>query len=254
MDDPACRAPVRQVLKNTSPLGAGDQGTKVDQDSNFIEASAEQLLTDQLFEQLSEAIVKGTFGPGTKLSEPRLAAHYGVSRGPLREAIRRLEERKLVTRAPRQGVRVVVPTPDNALELFTIREVLEGLAAREAARNASDADIEGLRQMLETHREALLKADAMIYWQDTANSDFHFTVARLSRNQHLFDLLCGEYYTLFRLYRMQHRIVPGRARRALVEHERIVDAIADRDPELAELLMRRHIASARNGLIAQTAQ
>ncbi|MDB5537528.1 MAG: GntR family transcriptional regulator [Devosia sp.] len=211
----------------------------------------DRLLTDQLFDQLSEAIVMGTFAPGSKLSEPRLAAQYGVSRGPVREAIRRLEERKLVTSAPRQGVRVVVPTPEDALELFTIREVLEGLAARHAADNATDAEIEDLRTMLAGHRQALSKPDAMVYWQATANSDFHFMVARIGRNQHLFDLLCGEYYTLFRLYRMRHRIVPGRAQRALAEHERIVEAIADRDAELSELLMRRHIASARSGLINQ---
>lgn len=214
------------------------------------DATDARLLTDQLFDQLSEAIVIGTFAPGSKLSEPRLAAQYGVSRGPVREAIRRLEERKLVTSAPRQGVRVVVPTPQDALELFTIREVLEGLAARHAADNATDDEIAALRTMLSSHREALSKPDAMVYWQATANSDFHFMVARVGRNQHLFDLLCGEYYTLFRLYRMRHRIVHGRAQRALLEHERIVDAIADRDAELAEMLMRRHIASARAGLVA----
>ena len=223
----------------------------MDQDAETIEIADDRLLTDQLFEQLSEAIVVGTFAPGAKLSEPRLAAQYGVSRGPLREAIRRLEERKLVTRAPRQGARVVVPTPGDALELFTIREVLEGLAARHAAENATDAEIDELRAMLAHHRDALSKPDAMIYWLASANSDFHFMIARVGRNQHLFDLLCGEYYTLFRLYRMQHRIVPGRAQRALAEHERIVEAIADRDAELSEILMRRHIASARVGLIAQ---
>jgi len=217
------------------------------------DADDDRPLTDQLFEQLSEAIVAGTFAAGAKLSEPRLAAQYGVSRGPVREAIRRLEERRLVTRTPRQGVRVVVPTPEDALELFTIREVLEGLAARQAAENALDSEIDALRAMLAHHREALSQPDAMVYWQATANSDFHFMVARIGRNQHLFDLLCGEYYTLFRLFRMRHRIVPGRAQRALTEHERIVDAIADRDAELAEMLMRRHIASARAGLLASPA-
>ena len=223
----------------------------MDQDAETLESADDRLLTDQLFEQLSEAIVLGTFAAGTKLSEPRLAAQYGVSRGPLREAIRRLEERKLVTRAPRQGVRVVAPTPGDALELFAIREVLEGLAARQAAENATEAEIADLRAMLAHHRDALSKPDAMVYWQATANSDFHFMIARMGRNQHLFDLLCGEYYTLFRLYRMQHRIVPGRAQRALAEHERIMEAIADRDGELAEILMRRHIASAKVGPIAQ---
>lgn len=216
-----------------------------------IETADERSLTDQLFEHLSEAIVIGALVPGAKLSEPRLAAHYGVSRGPLREAIRRLEERKLVTRAPRQGVRVVVPTPVDALALFNIREVLEGLAARMAAENATPEEIQRLRSMLADHRAALSRSDAMVYWQATANTDFHVMVARIGRNKHLFDLLCGEYYTLFRFYRMQHRIVPGRAQRALVEHERIVDAIADRDPELAELLMRRHVTSARQSLLSQ---
>jgi DNA-binding GntR family transcriptional regulator len=129
-----------------------------------------------------------------------------------------------------------------------MREVLEGLAAREAARNATPADVTELRAMLARHAEALSRPDAVVYWQATANWDFHFFVARLSRNQRLFDLLCGEYYTILRLYRMQHRIVPGRAQRALMEHGRIVDAIADGDGELAELLMRRHIAAARGGI------
>jgi len=205
-------------------------------------------LSDALFEQLSEAIVTGEFAPGSKLSEPRLASRFGVSRGPLREAIRRLEERKLVTRLPRQGVRVIVPSRQLAVELFNIREVLEGLAARQAAQHATRAEVAEMRAMLAAHRLALAEPDAMVYWQATANTDFHFMLARMARNSHLFDLLCGEYYTLFRLYRMQHRIVPGRAKRALLEHERIADAIADGDGELAEMLMRRHIVSARIGL------
>jgi DNA-binding GntR family transcriptional regulator len=219
-------------------------------DDDMIANPDDPLLTDQLFEQLSEAIVLGEFAPGTKLSEPRLAAQYGVSRGPLREAIRRLEERKLVTRAPRQGVRVIVPSLEHAIELFTIREVLEGLAAQQAAQHATAKEIADMRAMLARHRKALERPDALIYWQATANTDFHVMVARMGRNKHLFDLLCGEYYTLFRLYRMKHRIVPGRALRALQEHDRIFDAIADRDGELAELLMRRHIASARKSLLA----
>ncbi|SFZ86805.1 DNA-binding transcriptional regulator, GntR family [Devosia enhydra] len=214
----------------------------------------ERSLADALFARLSEAIVSGDFGPGEKLSEPRLAARFGVSRGPLREAIRRLEERKLVERAPRQGVRVVTPSLPAAVALFKIREVLEGLAAREAAERATPSDVAGLEAMMAEHRTALERPDAMVYWQATANSDFHFEIARLARNDQLFDLLCNEYYTLFRLYRMQHRIVPGRALRALQEHERIVGAIADRDGELAEFLMRRHIASARLSLEASARQ
>jgi DNA-binding GntR family transcriptional regulator len=212
--------------------------------------AADASLVDSLFLRLSEAIVTGQFAAGSKLSEPRLATLFGVSRGPLREAMRRLEERRLVTRLPRQGVRVIVPTRAMAEELFRIREVLEGLAAREAVRHATAQEVAELRTMLAKHAEALAQPSAMLYWQDTANADFHFLIARIARNQQLFELLCGEYYTLFRLFRMRHQIVPGRAQRALLEHQRIVDAIADGDAELAELLMRRHIASARIGLTA----
>ncbi len=219
-------------------------------DPDLVEEEGEdgRPLADALFTSLSEAIVRGEYAPGAKLSEPRLAAHYGVSRGTLREAIRRLEERKLVQRSPRQGVRVVNPSMEAAVELFKIREVLEGLAAREAARHCTAEEAATLKAMLAGHRKALEQPDAMLYWQDTANSDFHFFIARIARSAQLFDLLCNEYYTLFRLYRMQHRIVPGRALKALGEHERIAEAVADHDEELAEYLMRRHVASARRGL------
>lgn len=214
----------------------------------------ERLLTDQLFEKLSEAIVVGTFPSGSKLSEPRLAKQYGVSRGPLREAIRLLEERKLVTRTPRQGVKVITPSLQHALELFTIREVLEGLAAHQAALHATKAEVAELRALLIAHKAELDDPQTTFYRQETANSDLHFFIARIARNQLLFDLSCGEYYTLFRLYRRRHQLVPGRAQRALFEHERIVDAIADGDAQLAEILMRRHIASAREGLLAAQKQ
>jgi DNA-binding GntR family transcriptional regulator len=213
-----------------------------------LEPTDDRLLADALFGVLSEAIVRGDLTPGMKLSEPRLAAQYRVSRGPLREAIHRLEERRLVVRSPRQGARVVTLSPASVIELFKIREVLEGLAAREAAAHARSDEIDALRAMLATHRLALDKPDAVVYWQDTANADFHFFVARIARSEQLFDLLCNQYYTLFRLYRMQHRLVPGRAQLALREHERIVEAIADGDGELAEMLMRRHVAAARHGI------
>jgi len=232
------RMPVKEPIAEPTLPVVPLMGTPVD----------DQSLADALFDRLSEAIVTGQFEAGAKLSEPRLAARFGVSRGPLREAMRRLEERRLVVRSPRQGVRVVTPSREAAMELFKIREVLEGLAAREAAAHATREEVEGLRQMLARHRQALEQPDAMIYWQATANADFHFFIARISRSSQLFDLLCNEYYTLFRLYRMQNRIMPGRVLQALREHERIVDAIADGDGELAEILMRRHVAASRLGL------
>ncbi|MGV6873071.1 GntR family transcriptional regulator [Pseudochelatococcus sp. B33] len=204
----------------------------------------DQMLSDRAFRQLSDAIVKGEIRPGSKLSEPDLSRRLGVSRGPLREAIRRLEERRLVTRSPRLGARVVTITHQMMSETFAIREVLEGLAAREAARRITSAQIEELRAMLQGH-EKLVGVTPGGYIQSSANAEFHFAITRYSGNASLFQLLCDEYYQLIRLCRFQHAIDGARAQRAFVEHQRIAEAISNRDPELAELLMRRHIQASR---------
>ncbi|MBS7701285.1 GntR family transcriptional regulator [Chelatococcus sp. YT9] len=203
-----------------------------------------QTLSDRAFRQISDAIVRGEIEPGAKLSEPDLSRRLGVSRGPLREAIRRLEERRLVTRSPRLGARVVVITPEMISETFAIREVLEGLAAREAAARITDVQVDELYAMLQTH-EVQLDLDSRAYVQNGADEDFHFAIVRYSGSASLFHLLCDEYYQLIRLYRYQHAIVSGRAQRAFIEHQRIAAAIADRDADLAEMLMRRHIQASR---------
>lgn len=214
--------------------------------SNFPEGTEgdEQTLSDRAFRQISDAIVRGDIKPGAKLSEPDLSRRLGVSRGPLREAIRRLEERRLVTRTPRLGARVVMITHEMMSETFAIREVLEGLAAREAAGRITDAQVDELHAMLDAH-EVLLDRGSRGYVQNGADEDFHFAIVRYSRNASLFQLLCDEYYQLIRLYRYQHAIVSGRAQRAFIEHQRIAAAIADRDADLAEMLMRRHIQASR---------
>ena len=80
---------------------------------------------------------------------------------------------------------------------------------------------------------------------DSHDHDFHFNIAQCSRNPMLIDLLCAELYPLLRLYRGLPPGLRPRGRRAVIEHQRIVSAIEDRDPDLAEMLMRRHIATAR---------
>lgn len=201
---------------------------------------------DRLFGLLSEAIVRGEMTPGAKISEPELATRFGTSRAPLREAIRRLEERKLVTRVAHQGARVTVLSPARIREVYLVREVLEGAAAREAARRMSTEDLQELQRLLADHEARIASND--VYLQGDADDDFHFRIIRASGNATLESLLLDEYYLLIRMLRRQLRQVPGRARRALFEHRRIADALADRDGDLAELLMRRHIAAARDSI------
>ncbi len=203
-------------------------------------------LAEQVYRRLSAAILAGDLAPGEKISEPALAREYGVSRGPLREALHRLQERRLITRSANQGPRVILPTPEALVELFVVREALEGMAARLAAMHARDADIVELRAAVSGQAVTSDTADVPPELaEEQQNHDFHSAVARCSRNPMLIDLLCGELYALLRLYR---GIAPGvrpRGRPAIVEHERIVSAIEDHDPDLAELLMRRHVAAAR---------
>jgi DNA-binding GntR family transcriptional regulator len=203
-------------------------------------------LAEQVYRRLSAAILAGELAPGAKISEPALARQYGVSRGPLREALHRLQERKLITRSANQGPRVVKPSPAALAELFVVREALEGMAARLAATNATDEEVAQLRAAVTANLHGLGTSPHDVEAaHERHDQDFHFTIAQCSRNPMLIDLLCNELYPLLRLYRGLPPGIRPRGSRAVVEHERIVSAIEDRDADLAELAMRRHVAAAR---------
>ena len=208
-----------------------------------------QALADDVFAQLRTAIVKGKLPPGSKINEPQLAARYGISRGPLREAIRRLEGCKLVEIKPNAGAKVVSLDELQAIEIYEIRESLEGLACRLAAANASAEDCLKLRELLARHEQQIQSENGLLYYQQEGDLDFHYMVVRMGGNQRLFDLLCEELYHLLRLYRVQTSSQPSRPEQAFKEHHQIVDAIEKQDGELAEMLMRRHIANAKNTLL-----
>ena len=204
-------------------------------------------LADRAFDQLSAAIIRGDIPAGSKLSEPLLASQLGLSRGPLREAIRRLQERELVTQSPRLGARVVELDKYAVDEIYAIREVLEGLAAREASQRITDSQADELQVILDRHAQQL-ESDGEHYGIRSIDDDFHVTICSFSGNQRLRRLLCGEYYQVIRLLRSKHAAEPKRARIAFVEHKRIAEAIIARDGELAELLMRRHIQASRKNI------
>lgn len=98
-----------------------------------------QTMSENVFRRIQAAIVKGEIAPGSKISEPELARTYGISRGPLREAIHRLEGQRLLVRVPHVGARVVSLSHAELIELYEIRESLEGMACRLAAERMTDA-------------------------------------------------------------------------------------------------------------------
>ena len=206
-------------------------------------------LSDHVFDRLLDSITSGDFRPGERLSETNLAKTLGVSRGPLREAIRRLEGRKLIERIPNVGPRVVSLGPAELIEVFHIRERLEGLAARLATERMSDAELDELDRRLADHADLLARKDGDGYLQHPGADDFHYLVVTGSRSARLIELLCNDLYHLLRIYRFKSSETRGRAQAALEEHRTILRAIRSRDADEAERLMIAHIASARANLV-----
>lgn len=244
------RAAICQHLCETAAVEAIPAGQMAIECQHIADSVAVQddggTLAEKVYRRLSAAILSGELAPGTKISEPALAREYGVSRGPLREALHRLQERKLIARSANQGPRIVSPSPEALAELFVVREALEGMAARLAAKHATDAEIAALRAAVNRNADAAgAEAGTTADLDEQHDRDFHFAIAQCSRNPMLIDLLCAELYPLLRLYRGKPPEFRPHGRRPVVEHERIVSAIEDRDADLAELLMRRHIAAAR---------
>jgi DNA-binding GntR family transcriptional regulator len=224
--------------------------TKVEAPETEPAGGAERTLAERLFRRISEAIIQGAIPAGSKISEPALARQYGVSRGPLREALHRLQERRLVTRIAHVGPRVTTLSANVLQEIFIVREALEGMTAREAARNATVEEIAAIRAMHDRNRREYSESQGSpaSYTRGTADVDFHFLIAKASHNPTLVALLCSDLDLLLRFYRSHLRNLVGRIERVFIEHERIVEAIEDRDADMAEFQMRRHIAAARAAL------
>jgi len=214
----------------------------------FQETASDVTIADRVFTRIRHAIVEGSLPPGSKISEPELARTYGISRGPLREAIGRLEACSLVVRKPNIGARVVTLSNEQLLEIYHVREALEGMAARLAASHMAPNEIEELRELLTQHRGGIDEEGGQSYFQKEGDLDFHYRIVQGSKNSRLIGLLCNDLYHLVRLYRYQFGMASSRAPRAFTEHGHIVDAIAAGDGELAELLMRHHIRASRHNV------
>jgi DNA-binding GntR family transcriptional regulator len=194
---------------------------------------------DKTFFQLRKAIVEGEIEAGSKLSEPELSTKFAVSRAIVREAINRLEACHIVERKANVGARVVALSPEGLVELYQVRESLEGMAARLAAKNMTDDEIADLNGLLDNHFQKV-KSDGS-YYQEAGDVDFHYRIILGSKNNHLIMMLLDGIYHHIRMYRVQYGMAGPRMSTAFDEHKHIVLAIANRDPELAEMLMRRHI-------------
>lgn len=212
-----------------------------------------QSLVDVVAERIEAAIISGQLEPGSRLSEQGLAASLGVSRGPLREAIRRLEGRKLLERTPNIGVRVAALSLKDLNDVLQVREALEGMACRLAAQNMTDPEIAELKSLLGKHEQQKSVREGKGYYQESKDFDFHFRIVTGSRNERLSQILLGDLYYLLRVYRYKSSTKPGRAMEALKEHKAIVTALEQHDPDAAERAMREHLHNARRYVEEQLA-
>ena len=208
--------------------------------------SNEGKLVDQIVEALETAIHTGELLPGKRISELALSSALGVSRGPLREAIRKLEARRLFERTAFHGIRLVDLSIQDLEQLLVVREVLEGAAARAAAENASSREVAALKQFLKNRAR---RGKSLPLSLKKPELGIHHLIARASKNRWLEEMLCKDLYGLLRAYRYLSSDLDHRAEDARREHLKIIDAIANHDAARAETLMRDHNRRGRVDLI-----
>ena len=203
-------------------------------------------LSELVYQKMREAIQQGALRPGQRIMEIEVAEWLKVSRTPVREALRRLESDGMLTLEPRTGLVVASLSRQAMLELYVMREVLEGTAARLCARHASDLEVMELEELVK--REERLQGDFEELVRH--NRLFHEAVHRGAHNRYLEKSLSAVNDSMWLLGKSQ-MLLPHRAKGALAEHGELLAAIRKRDPDAAEEAARGHVRSAQKERLKQ---
>ncbi|WP_431916120.1 GntR family transcriptional regulator [Micromonospora wenchangensis] len=190
--------------------------------------------------RLTQEILSGRSDPGERLVEEQLTRRLGISRAPLREALRLLAQQGLVEHVPRRGVRVATLSDRDVRELYELRDVLERFAVRAGIPVARDSDLAGLRAALEQMREAVRRGDRMLVAQ--AHRAFHVALVALAGNRKLSDvydsiLVKLQLYMAINLRREAELAQPLDG---VHRHERLFEAVAGGDPEEVLAVLSAH--------------
>jgi DNA-binding GntR family transcriptional regulator len=191
------------------------------------------------YERLRQAIIDGEFKPGKRLTELSIAALFGISRTPIREAFFRLERDGLVRGSRGWGMEVVDPQQEMT-EIYHIREALEGRAARLAADRATAEEIARIVELAQASSDA---DPADVETRARLNEEFHLAITAASHAQRL-ERLVGEYRELFASPRRLRRFTAEETRLAVQDHHHIAHAIRNRDADGAEAATRAHLRRA----------
>ncbi len=215
--------------------------------NNFeIDQNAFLPLRDVVFNTLRQAILTGELKPGERLMEIHLAEKLGVSRTPIREAIRQLELEGLVIMLPRRGAQVAHITEKSMSDVLEVRLALDELAVKLACERITDEEIERLREACIRFEEAVDSAD--IRNITSADVAFHDIIFAASRNNRLIQMVNNLAEQMYR-YRFEYIKDDSGWQSLITEHRMITDAIAMRDPELSARAIHVHIKNQENSII-----
>src|SRR3954447_19801884 len=196
-------------------------------------------LRDQVLAELRRRIVEAEYRPGERLTEDRLAEDFGVSRNPVREALRVVEVEGFVQQMPRRGVVVASPDRDSVREMFVVRRHWESLAAQLAAERADAAAVDGLRALLDEGRRATETGDFRLLSE--LNNPLHQRVMDLAGNRWLAAMVAPMHLHVQWVFRLT---APDRAPHSWTEHVRLVEAIAAGDGAAAARAAAEHVDAA----------
>ena len=204
-------------------------------------------LREQIYDILKNMIVHREIQPGGKINEEHIAKETGVSRTPIREALCRLENEKIIEMIPRRGAFVIRQTEATVREVLEIREVLEGLVTRLAAVQMDEKTLSRLTQCLEKIR-SIPDEDCNLMKYTQSDIRFHSILLEACRNNMLQNMM-AMINTHLQIIRLRTVVLPGRAKKTVEEHYEILKAIETGDEYSAETMMRKHVVSVRRDSI-----
>jgi DNA-binding GntR family transcriptional regulator len=211
--------------------------------NGLLTAPSQRTLSDYVADQLRQAILAGQFPPNERLVEQEIAESMQTSRGPVRDALKILENEGLVVRQSHRGAFVAQLHPEDFIEIYTLREALETLAIRYAIQNATDQQIGDLSNLVRS-MESMARQDYSQVDATDLDMEFHHTLCKISghkRVQNVWESMSGQ----IRLVLLKHRLSnPDDLRvRSVSWHEKIVEAMRERNTEKAIKELSTHMAA-----------
>lgn len=210
-----------------------------------------QTLREKILETIRDAILKGSLKPGERVSEPDLADRFGISRTPIREAFRQLESEGYLQVVPRKGAVVASLSERDIEEFYAIKILLEGFAARMAAENISEKDIERLESINERLRQIAKEGDVKNFFR--VHNEFHEIFIRAAGNEKLYEMI-NQLVMRFKRLRLASLAQPGRMEISVEEHRNMIEAFRRRDGDSAEGLVKRTATIGADVLIQSMSQ